>query len=192
METGMRGSAPRGMRGWRLAGLAAIAWLCLALAACSTGDNGATPTATTGSGATVAAGTTTASPTTQSGPTSTPFGNGTPGAQLGTTDVCSEPANSPSNLPSTIPAYPGAQIRVGSLNGNSGVFGLCIADTVQNVDTFYAAQLPTHGWQKVTDEALGTSRQLTASQGSTNLVLTISPDAAIPGDSQAIIIYSGS
>jgi hypothetical protein len=82
-------------------------------------------------------------------------------------------------------------MRVASVNGADGVFGLCITDTVQNVDAFYAAQLPMHGWQHLADETLDTSRQITASQGSVNLVITVSPDAAIPGDTQALIIYSG-
>ncbi len=175
------------MKGRLVAGLAACAWLSLALVACSGGGAAAAPTSTPSASTTPAA-----SQATSSGPTATPFGNGTPGGELGTEDVCAAPVNVSATLPSTIPLYPNAQVRVGSTNGASGVFGLCIGDTVQNVDAFYAAQLPAHGWQKVTDYPLETSRQLTASQGGTSLVLTILPDAAIPANVEVIIIYSGS
>ena len=187
MSRGTQGRGGWTMKGRPLAGLVVGAWLCLALVACSGTATGATPTATSGdvgSGATPGA--------TQSGPTATPFGNGTPGGELGTADICTvTPTPSSASLPSTIPLYAGAQVRIASINGADGVFGLCIADTVQNVDAFYAAQLPQHGWQNVADGSLDTSRQLTANQGSTNLVITISPDAAIPADTQALIIYSG-
>jgi hypothetical protein len=173
------------MKGRLLVGLAAGAWLCL-LVACSSGGAAVTPTSTGTGGATPAA-----SQATSSGPTATPFGNGTPGGELGAADVCSASGNVSASLPNTIPLYPNAQIRVGSTNGNSGVFGLCVGDTVQNVDTFYAAQLPSHGWQNVNDSPLDTSRQLTATQGNTSLVLTILPDSAIPADVEVIIIYSG-
>jgi hypothetical protein len=175
------------MKGRLLAGLAAGAWLCLVLVACSSGGAAATPTSTGTGGATPPA-----SQATSSGPTATPFGNGTPGGELGAADVCSATGNVSASLPSTIPIYPNAQMRVGSVNGSSGVFGLCIADTVQNVDAYYAVQLPNHGWQKVTDYTLDTSRQITASQTNTSLVLTILPDAAIPADVEVIIILSGS
>jgi hypothetical protein len=188
---GRWGASPRA-RGALMSAPAGIC-LCLALAGCAGGGTGASaPTATAG-GSGGAGGTPAISQATQAGPTATPFGFGTPSAVQGTTDACAQTTAAPTaSLPGDIPAYPGAQVRIGSINGSSGVFGLCASDSVDTVDSYYAAHLPPQGWQQVTNNMLQSSRQLTASQGKTNLIVTISPDTALPGKTEVLIIYSGS
>lgn len=187
MRTDMRGGRLHGSSVRRVAQWMTGAWLCLLLAACASGgaDGGGTPTATTGTSPTSIAA------ATPSGPTATPYLIGTPGTDLGAADACTQTGTPTANLPDTIPAYPGADLRVGQVNGSNGVFGLCTTDSVDAVDTFYAAQLPAHGWQQVTNATLQTSRQLTGKNGAASLVLTISPDGNIAGKSQILVIYSG-
>lgn len=185
-------TARRGVRAGyaRPLALAAGVALCLLLAACSSGGTGGTaPTATTGTAAT---GVTPTDSTGAGNPTTTPFGNGTPSAALGASDVCvTTPTGTLASLPSTIPAYPGAQIRIGETSGGQGVFGLCSGDSVSAVTSYYAQKLPLAGWQQVTSTAIATSQLFTASIGQANLNITISPDSAEQGKTQIYIIYSG-
>jgi hypothetical protein len=167
-------------------------WLCLLLAACASGGTGgAAPTATTGSAANGA----TASPTDATGatnPTTTPFGNGTPSAALGASDVCATtPTAALASLPSNIPAYPSAQVRIGETSGSQGVFGLCTGDSVSAVASYYAQKLPLAGWKQVTNTTIATSQLFTASVGQANLNITISPSGAVQGETQIYIIYGG-
>jgi hypothetical protein len=184
------GGARRGRLAWpraRLAGVGAALALCLGLAACASGGDGSlAPTATGGatsvvSGGTVVPGT--------SLPTATPYGAGTPGAVLGTTDACTTQGTPSATPPNSIPIYANAQMTIGSINGSSGVFGLCSSDPVSTIDSYYSAQLPAHGWQNVTDNTLASSRQLTAQQGKTSLIVTILPDTG--GKTNILVIYSG-
>lgn len=197
MNMGVRGAwkqSDTSKRGGRTLGALAGIWLCLAIVGCAGGTAGGTPpTATTGASASATAGGATPTPvTTSSGPTPTPFGFGTPSAIQGTTDACAQTTATPTaSLPSNIPAYPNAQLSIGSTNSGSGVFGLCASDTVDAVTGFYSTQLPAHGWQNLTNTTLQASRQLTANQGSTNLIITISPDTSIQGKTEVLIIYSG-
>jgi hypothetical protein len=125
-----------------------------------------------------------------SNPTPTPFGEGTPNAVLGANDACAQKGTPTASLPSDIPSYPNAQLRIGSVQGKDGVFGLCSSDSVDTVNTYYEAQLPAHGWQKVSDETLSpSSRQLTGNQNATNLIITILPSSV--GQTDILIIYSG-
>lgn len=180
-------------KGTRALGALVGVWLCLMLVGCSAGADSGTTSALTGGTSTPSA--SSGTPTlegTPSGPTPTPFGNGTPSAVEGTTDACAQTTAAPTaNLPSSIPPYPNANLSIGSTNGGSGVFGLCASDSVDAVTNYYAAQLPAHGWQKLTNTALDTSRQLTASQSNINLIITISPDPSIKGKTEVLIIYSG-
>lgn len=163
-------------------------WLCLLLAACASGNaSGGTPTVPTGTGTTSGS----TPPPTASGPTATPYISGSPGIDLGAANACADTGTPSASLPGTIPAYPGAEQRVGQVNGSNGVFGLCTSDSVDAVDRFYAAQLPSHGWQQVTNVNLQASRQLTGTNGAASLVLTISPVSTPAGKSQILIIYTG-
>lgn len=196
MNTGVRRVWMRGGNGKGAGALGALVgvWLCLALVGCSSGTaSGTTATATTGASATAGgSGNTPTAVGQASGPTATPYEFGTPSAIQGTTDACAQATAAPTaSLPSNIPSYPNAQLTIGSTNGGSGVFGLCASDAVDAVASFYAAQLPAHGWQNLTNTVLDTSRQLTASQGGTNLIVTISPDTTLQGKTEVLIIYSG-
>jgi hypothetical protein len=195
MESG-RGIAWRGRRAWhraRLAGLGAGLALCLGLAACGSGRTGtgaASPPAAGTATSIVSTGTVTTG-STQTSPTATPFEFGTPGAVLGTTDACATQGTPSATPPSSIPIYASAQMTIGSVNGKSGVFGLCSSDSVSTIDAYYAAQLPADGWQHVTNDPLDNARQLTAQQGSTSLIVTILPDTGQNAKTNILIIYSG-
>lgn len=212
MESGAQGQRQRGMiadsdgsasqAAWRtprvrharrrVAGALVIAGLCAALAACGSGSGTGSVASPTASASGGTGGGTSTPVATQPGPTDTPFDFGTPSAIQGATDACAQTTATPSaSLPNTIPAYPGAQVSIGSVNGANGVFGLCATDTVSAVDSYYVSQLTAHGWQKLTNTTLQSSQQLTASQSNTNLIITISPDTALPGKTEVLIIYSG-
>jgi hypothetical protein len=164
--------------------------LCLGLAACAgTTSPGTVTPPGTGTATAIAGSSTATTGSGQGAPTATPFELGTPGAVLGTTDACSAQGTPSATPPTTIPLYANAQLTIGSINGKSGVFGLCSQDSVSTVDSYYAAQLPAHGWQGVTDDPLDNARQLTAQQAQTNLIVTILPDTA--GKTNILIIYSG-
>ncbi|HEY7782838.1 MAG TPA: hypothetical protein VIC85_21775 [Ktedonobacterales bacterium] len=201
MRRGTRGSERRSRRiqgAWwgrgyaRPLALAAGVWLCLVLAACASGaTSGTTPTATTGTTASGATATST-DDTGTANPTTTPFGNGTPSAALGASDVCATtPPSSVASLPSNIPPYPSARVDIGETSGHQGVFGLCTGDSVSAVTSYYAQKLPLAGWQQVTNTAIATSQLFTASAGQANLNITISPSGAVQGKTQIYIIYSG-
>ena len=191
MRIGGPSSASR-KRVWAVGALLSVC-LCVLLAACSGGTPStvqvATDTATTGGSAT-------ATPTSGGAqtpqPTVTPVNGGTPGAQLGSGNYCASPPNVSAALPGNIPTYPGAQMFLGQAQGSTGVFALCTGDSVQAVDTYYFAQLPSNHWGQVTNTAISTSKQLTAVQNKTNLVITIEPDTAGGFQTQVVILYSGS
>ena len=170
------------------------AGLCLLLAACASGSTGgqASATQTTTGSATIGLPTATDQAALTPPPIPSYPAGGTPGT-LGTGDYCDPNEQEvTASLPSNIPTYPGAQMHLGSVNGPSGVFGLCTNDSLQTVAQFYTAQLPSHNWQQVTT-ATNTSAfvQITASSGSTNLTVTIAPSDAVKGKTQIIIIYAG-
>jgi hypothetical protein len=189
MESGT-GIEWRGRR-TRLAVLGAGLALCLGLAACASGSTGITSPPAAGTATSIVSTGTVTTGSTQTSPTATPFEFGTPGAVLGTTDACSTQGTPSATPPSSIPIYASAQMTIGSVNGKSGVFGLCSSDSVSTIDTYYVAQLPADGWQHVTDDTLDNARQLTAQQGSTNLIVTILPDTGQNAKTNILIIYSG-
>ncbi len=167
-----------------------LALLICLFAACSSSTAGTTPGSTPSP--TLTAGGTPRPTETPGGPTATPYLSGTPGGQLGTTDACAATDTPSASLPNGIPLYPNGELRIGSVDGDKGVFGLCTADTITSVDTYYQQQLPAAGWQNVRDTALDTSRQIVADHGTRNVVITISPDSAQAGMTAVLIIYSGS
>jgi hypothetical protein len=174
---------------YRWVGLGVAVLLCLTLAACAGASTDSLPPVVTGTAPT---GTGTASVTTsQPVTTPTPYDLGTPGAVLGTTDACAVQGPPSASLPSNIPVYANAQMTIGSIKGSNGVFGLCSSDSVTTIDTYYSAQLPARGWQKVTDAPLANARQLTAQQAQTNLIVTILPDSRQDGKTNILIIFSG-
>ncbi|HEV2236340.1 MAG TPA: hypothetical protein VGR57_06720 [Ktedonobacterales bacterium] len=188
-RTGMEPQRHGHARARGVGGLALLA--CLFVAACASATTaGKTFTATPP--ATVAASGTPRATDTPGGPTATPYLSGTPGGQLGTTDACAANATPTASLPHNIPLYPNGDLSIGSVNGDKGVFGFCTADSIAAVDAYYQQQLPAAGWQNVRDNTLDTSHQIVAGQGALNLIITISPDSAVPGKTAVLIIYSGS
>lgn len=196
-----------GGRAERIGRIVALAGacLCLLLAACSSGSTSTTQTGTATGTAVAGAATTPAGSGTQAPqPTYTPINGGTPGAVLGTGDYCASKPDVSASLPSNIPTYPGAQMLLGQIQGNTGVFALCSGDSVQTVDAFYAAQLPAKNWQQITNTQVTTSEQFTACTGqcgsvtpvpgshATNLIITIEPDTSNGYQTQIEILYSGS
>jgi hypothetical protein len=169
--------------------LGAALLLCALLAACGSGSTDSTPPAATGT--TVTSSGTPAATSSQTAVTPTIIDLGTPGAVLGTTDACAMSGPPSATLPSNIPIYANAQMTIGSIKGANGVFGLCSPDPVSTIDAFYAAKLPADGWQKVTDNALATARQLIAQQAQTNLIVTILPDSRQDGKTNILIIFTG-
>lgn len=180
------------------------ACLCLLLAACSGGSTPTTQTGTPTATDAAASATPAGSATQKPQPTYTPIDNGTPGAVLGTGNYCAAQPNVSASLPSNIPTYPGAQMLLGQIQGSTGVFALCSGDSVQTVSGFYAAQLPAHNWQQITNQQITDSAQFTACTGqcgsatpvpgshATNLIITIEPDTSNGYQTQIEILYSGS
>lgn len=162
--------------------------LVLLLAACDSGSSGAAgPTATTAGGPPVTSSGTppaaTATPTT--------ITDNTPGAQVGASDVCAQTPNVTAQLPSSIPAYPGAQLKLGSSSGGNGSFGLCTTDSVTSVAQFYTHELPTKGWQIAQNTSIGNAQEIQATKGTNgNAMMIIEPDPLVNGDT-AIIITTG-
>ncbi|HEY7835492.1 MAG TPA: hypothetical protein VIG30_18090 [Ktedonobacterales bacterium] len=190
-----------GERGRRMLALVG-ACLCLLLAACS---GGATSTAQTGTATATATsgvpGSVTTTATHSPQVTNTPAPTGTVG-ELGSGDYCASKPNVSATLPSSIPTYPGAQMLLGQVGSNSGVFALCTTDSAQTADNFYAGQLPAHNWQQITNQQVSSSEQLTACMGqcqsttptpgtqTTQLSITMEPDTSNGYQTQIVIIYS--
>lgn len=187
-RAGIEPRVPVPMRTWAAWGLALLT--CVLMAACASSTTDITP-GPTASGTVIASGTPRPADT-PGGPTATPYLNGTPGGQLGTTDACASAATPTANLPHSIPLYPNGQLSIGAVSGDKGVFGICTTDSIAAVDAYYLQQLPAAGWQNVHEESLDPSHQILAAQGATNLIITISPDSAVAGKTAVLIIYSGS
>lgn len=179
------------------------ACLCLLLAACSGGTS--TAQTATATGTTAAPSSSTATTNATRGPqiTNTPLPTGTVG-ELGSGDYCASQPNVSATLPSTIPTYPGAQMLLGQVEGNTGVFALCTTDSAQTADNFYAGQLAANNWQQISNQQVTSSEQLTACMGqcqsltptpgthTTQLSITMEPDTSKGYQTQIVIIYSQS
>lgn len=131
----------------------------------------------------------TASPTAGAAPTITP--QGTAPAEAGAGDICDQPANVSAQPPSSLPAYPGAQLHISFINNGNGLFGYCSHAQVSDIAQFYTSQLPGQGWGSVDNHTLQTYRQVTASAGSTQLTITISPDNSQSGVTDILITAQG-
>jgi hypothetical protein len=160
----------------------------LLLAACDSGPSASTRPTTTPGGASSIAGTTAPG---QATATADPTTFITPGAAQGTAGLCAQPVSVSARPPASIPAYPGATLRIGQSQNGAGLFGYCSSASVASVASFYAAQLPTSGWQNVSQNAIDTTEQFTASKGSAQLILTILPDSQVAGMSDIIVSTSG-
>jgi len=172
---------------WRVAVLVALALLAGCADSASGGGASATPpgdaTPASAASATV----------TGDGPTPTPtiLQVSGPGGQGGAAEFCTSGATVSQSLPPSIPAYPRAVERYYQ-GGDTNIWGYCSADGVGAVGDFYKQQLAAHGWQRLTDSSFDSIRQLVGYQGSSAaVVITIQPDARLPGTTQCVISTSG-
>ena len=172
--------------------LLSIALLALAMAACN--DS----TSTTSQATATTSGLTSATPTDDTGtpiPTVKPSPSPTgPGAQSGVADICSQPASVTAHPPSNIPSYPGATLHLSQVDpsDSSNVFyGFCTSAAVQDVFTFYQQQLPTKGWGNLTTYSVDTVRQVRATQGQTQITVSISPSAVLANTTNIAITVIG-
>lgn len=156
-----------------------FAVLALLLAACDSGGGSTaahTPTATTTSAA--------GSPTSNA----TPETISTPGAPVGIAGLCALSPSVSAQLPSDIPPYPGAQLRVGSNQNGSGLYGLCTTASVATVNSFYVAKIPENGWKNMSSTSIGGTDQIAATKGTTTLTITILTDGQVSSDTDIIIV----
>ncbi len=166
--------------------------LATALAACSSSTGGAAPNSTVSSsnggtgGGTIGPGgvlPATATPTTSVASPGTGEG--------GIAEFCSGPADIEAPLPASIPSYPNAQARISKISGGDGIFGLCTADSTNQVLSYYLAQLPGKGWQKITQNTIFSTQQIQAAQGNGYVTITIEPDGQLSNTTDIIIQTSG-
>jgi hypothetical protein len=179
------------MRPWLPIAVPALALglllLLLLLAGCASGGGDVQITPVASRAATVSA-TLTLAPTAT---TPTASGTTTPGAQQGAAEFCAQPASAPAQLPASVPAYPDADLRIGQSSGGYGLYGLCTRADVATVATYYAGQLPARGWQQLQTTSIAAVRQLSATQGSAQVTVTIQPDAQLAGTTDIIIQTTG-
>ena len=115
----------------------------------------------------------------------------TPGAQQGAAEFCAHPASATAQLPASVPAYPGADLRISQSSGGFGIYGLCTRADVATVAAYYAGQLPSKGWQQIQSTSIAAVRQLSGTQGTAQLTITIQPDAQLFGTTDIIIQTAG-
>jgi hypothetical protein len=114
-----------------------------------------------------------------------------PGAQQGIANICAQPTQVSSPVPSSIPAYPGAQLQVSDYANGHGEFGYCASASTSDVAKFYAAQLPTKGWQNVKSLTFGGVTQVTADKGNAQLIETAAMASNNSSWTNILIIVNG-
>jgi hypothetical protein len=168
--------------------------LSTAIVACSNGGSGTAGGAasnpaggTTGTGGGVS-GTPDALPPTVT-PTTSIASPGT--GEGGIAEFCSGPADIESALPASIPKYPNAQLHVSKISGGNGLFGLCTADSANEVVSYYLAQLPSKGWQQIVHNTILAAAQIQATRGSGYVTITVQADGQLSNTTNIIIQTSG-
>jgi hypothetical protein len=116
---------------------------------------------------------------------------GTAPAEAGAGDICDQPASVSATVPTSIPAYPGAQLHLAYVSGNSGAFGYCTSANASAIASFYAQQLPGKGWTSIQTYTLGDHLQVTAAMGNTQLTMTAWPDSGQAGVTDVLITAQG-
>jgi hypothetical protein len=177
----------------RVAILLAIGLLTFILTACNDSTSATTPQPTTPiAGATTGAdGGDTGTPIPTVKPAPSPTG---PGAQSGVADICSQPASVTVQPPSNIPTYAGARLHISQVDpSNSGnvFYGFCSGAAVQDIYSFYQQQLPGKGWSNLTTYEVAAVRQVRATQGQTQITVSISPSAVVSGTANISITVIG-
>lgn len=174
--------------------LLSIGLLAFVLAACNDSTSATTPqptTPVTGAATSSAGDGDTGTPIPTVKPAPSPTG---PGAQSGVADICSQPTNVTVQPPSNIPTYAGAQLHISQVDPSDSTnvfYGFCSGAAVQDIYTFYQQQLPTKGWSKLTTYEVDTVRQVRASQGQTQITVSISPSAVLSGTTNISITVIG-
>jgi hypothetical protein len=174
-----------GARQWLLISLLALG-LCATLTACAS----ASPSvAQSTPGATVTSAPL-ATPTPGGPPTPTITALPGAGNLAGATDICTSPITVSTTLPAEIPPYEG-QLRLAQTNNGDGVYGYCSTASVDAITSFYTAQLPGKGWQKIQTFTNNATRNIIATRGSESLTITVSPDVVQTGSADLLIILQG-
>lgn len=174
---------------WARVGLLVLAGsLALGAAACADGTSGTTSAhATTTVNDTASA----ANATGTSGTSNIPLPISTSAAQDGTSDFCAAPPNVAVQPPSSLPQYPGAQLHVSQNTNGNELFGYCSSVAVSTIANFYTQQLPGSGWSNVQTNTISFLQQVTATQGSTHLVISIEPSATLANTTEVLIVEQG-
>ncbi|MGO8948184.1 MAG: hypothetical protein ACLQUY_11070 [Ktedonobacterales bacterium] len=169
--------------------LGLILLLATALIACSSSTGGVTSNSTASTGN---RGGTGGAPGVLP-PTATPTTSiASPGTgEGGIAEFCSGPADVESSLPASIPSYPNAEMRISKTSGGDGIFGLCTADSTNQVLDYYLAQLPSKGWQQISHNSIFSTEQIQATNGNGYVTITIEPDAQLANTTDIIIQTSG-
>jgi hypothetical protein len=173
-------------------------WLCalivalaLLLAACDSQSGGTSAPPPGAAPTSTSALTGNPGPTAVASPSAQPTTTGATG-QVGFNSVCSQPASVTAQLPASIPTYPGARLQISQAQGGNALYGLCSGDGRAAIAAYYAAQLPTKGWQQLKQNPLGdTFIQITATRDNAHLILTVADDAQAAGVVDIIIQTSG-
>lgn len=166
-----------------------VAGLALLLSACGDSSSVASSGGSSGASGTPIPGVTVVVGQNSTTPTLNVVGG--QGAQEGIADVCTQPPQVNASVPSSIPAYPGAKLRLSDLENGNGDFGFCTTASTSDIAAFYIKQLPGKGWQSVTSYNFSTGKQVTATQGSAYLIVTMQADAHTSGETDILITVSG-
>lgn len=170
--------------------VALVALAALTLAACDGGSGGQVSVIGTASPGTANATVTTGGTATAAADTPTPTAISGPGAQLGSSQFCSQKPNVSAQLPASIPAYPSAELRLSQADGSNSIYGLCTTASVSAVIQFYADQLPGKGWQQLQRNSNDPAEQITARRSGDSVTITVYPDAQIGNETDIIIQLS--
>jgi hypothetical protein len=172
--------------------LLTTALLTFALAACDAASpTTLQPTIPAGSATATTNSVDTGTPVPTVEPSPSPTG---PGAQGGVADICSQPTNVTVHPPNNIPTYPGAVLHISQVdqsNASNVFYGFCTGARVQDVFTFYQQQLPGKGWSNLKTYTVDTVRQVRASQGQSQITVSISPSAVLSGTTNIFITVLG-
>lgn len=161
--------------------------LALGATACADGTSSTTNTHPT----TTANGTAAANATGTSGTSTIPLPISTSAAQDGTSDYCAAPVNVSVQPPASLPQYPGAQLHISQNTNGNELFGYCATDSVSAIATFYAQHLPGSGWSNVQTNTISFLQQVTATQGSTHLVISVEPSATLQNTTEVLVVEQG-
>lgn len=200
MGVQIQGSDRKTIRAARLPRIMAarVGMVCVAgsllfgLAACGggTSENSHLSTSTSTSTSTAKA-TSTSNSSAPASATTAPLPVSTAPAQDGTSDYCAGPKNVSTQPPATLPSYPGADLHVSQNTDGNSLFGYCSSASVSDIASFYAQQLPGKGWSNVQTTTISFLQQITATQGSANLTVSVEPSATLSGTTEVLVVVLG-